>query len=96
MHSTETQRKLHAIFNGSPVCTEDRIYALSLSGKTQQDVATACGVSGAAVRMTLCDKLYSYNVASGLSAMTGLPLNKLWPDGRYSKPPRRRPFGNAA
>lgn len=41
------------------------------------------------VSNTIRGKIRSYNIASYLSVITGIPLSRMFPDGRYSQPPRR-------
>lgn len=41
------------------------------------------------VSNTIRGNITSYNIATFLSAVTNIPLNRMFPDGRYSQPPRR-------
>jgi lambda repressor-like predicted transcriptional regulator len=93
-----TDRKLTALFAAAPATGHDIAYALSLKGYTQRDVADRCDVAYQTVHEVIFSKGTSYNVASTISALLGVPMNRLWPDGRYSKPPRspRVPAAKAA
>lgn len=59
------------------------------AGWTQVSIAKHLGISSEAVTQTISSAASSYNVASFISSITGIPLNKLWPDGRYANPPKR-------
>ena len=88
MNTTATnQSKIREALNGNdsvmPAC---RIYALSLAGYTQAQLAREADVTPAAVNRVIHNTLDSYNIASCIAVALSVPLSKLWPDGRYSKP----------
>jgi len=87
MNSTISKR-IAAIFDGKGnVLPQDRLYLLALLGIAQQDIARELGVSHVTVHQTITDKCSSLNIATKIAEMTGVPLSKLWPDGRYNRPP---------
>jgi lambda repressor-like predicted transcriptional regulator len=67
----------------------DIIAALHKAGYPPARVADELGVSRALVSQVIHSSGTSYNVASFIASVTSLPLTRLWPDGRYSEPPRR-------
>lgn len=67
----------------------DIIAALHKAKHPPSKVADELGVNRSAVSMVIHGKSSSYNIASFISAVTKIPLNTLWPDGRYSAPPKR-------
>lgn len=69
----------------------DIICALSKAGYTQKQIALELGVHPSLPGAVIHDKATSYNCASYISAITQIPLNKLWPDGRYAQPRTTRP-----
>lgn len=85
-----TREKLYRIFDGSPVSGADRCWALVVAGVSQAELAEKLGVSRPAISQVLHDKDISYNVATTVAEATGLPLKRLWPDGRYNKSPAER------
>ncbi len=64
--------------------------ALIKSGWPPSKVARHLNVSTASVTTVTHGKISSYNIASFISSVTNIPLNTLWPCGRYSKPRVRR------
>lgn len=64
----------------------DIIAALTKAGHPATEVANDLEVDRSTVSLVIHSKGTSYNVASYISVVTGVPLNKLWPDGRYDKP----------
>lgn len=86
-----TREKLYRIFDGAgPVTAADRTWALSVVGSSQAEFADQLGVTRQTVSDVLRDKCTSYNVATALATTTGLTLNRLWPDGKYSESPAER------
>ncbi|HEY9200754.1 MAG TPA: hypothetical protein VIQ81_04070 [Gammaproteobacteria bacterium] len=63
--------------------------ALYKAGSSPGQAAKALGVQHNAVSQTIRGQIASYNIASHIAAVTNIPLNRLFPDGRYSQPPRR-------
>lgn len=68
----------------------DIIAALVKAGHPPCKVADDLSVTRTTVSQIIHSKQTSYNVASHISAVTKIPLSKLWPCGRYSKPHARR------
>ena len=69
----------------------DIIAALIKAGHPPSKVASDLKKDRSTVSLIIHGKGKSYNIASYISVVTGIPLNKLWPDGRYAKPtPRGR------
>lgn len=68
----------------------DIIAALIKAGHPPRQLADEMDVTPTTISQVIHSKQSSYNVASKISAVTGIPLNKLWPCGRYSKPHARR------
>jgi len=63
--------------------------ALVKKGYSVAKVAREAGVSGPMVSMVLHGQRRSYDVASRIAAITGLPLNRMFPDLRYAEPPKK-------
>jgi lambda repressor-like predicted transcriptional regulator len=73
----------------------DRAAALYKAGSSPSQVAKDLGLKQPnSVSQVLREQITSYNIASHVAAVTGVPLNRLFPSGRYAKPPRRS--GDAA
>lgn len=72
--------------------------ALYKAGWTPRKVQKKLGLKQHnSVSQTIRGQITSYNIASFVSVVTGIPLAKLFPDGRYSRPhPRRTPSRRAA
>ena len=68
----------------------DIIAALHKAGHPPSKVAVHLEVSPSAVSRVIRGLSTSYNVASYIAAVTHIPLNRLWSDGRYRKPSRRK------
>jgi len=68
----------------------DIIASLVKAGHPPSKVAADLGVSRPTVTKIIRSQESSYNVASYISSVTNIPLSKLWPCGRYSKPRARR------
>lgn len=64
--------------------------ALYKAGSSPTQVARDLGVKPATVSIVIRRKESSYNIASYLSVVTGIPLNRLFPDGRYNEPPKSK------
>ncbi len=91
MNTTTRLQKLHLIFDGKRQPTPaDRIWALSLAGVSQRQLAQELDVSIEAVSRVFHDKSASYNIASKIAAVTGLTLKRLWPCGKYDLSPAER------
>lgn len=84
------ERKIHTLISSGPVTGTDIAYALSLKGYSQAQVARECGVQPPVVCNVIHGSDTSYNVASYIAALLNQPMNRLWPDGRYSRAPRER------
>lgn len=67
----------------------DIIAALHKVGHPPSQVAQSLEVSPGTVSKVIHGNEKSYNVASYISSVTNIPLNRLWPDGRYAEPPKR-------
>jgi len=67
----------------------DIISALHKAGHTPTQCAKKLRVTPGAVSRVIHGDISSYNIASYISSVTNIPLNRLWPDGRYSVPPKR-------
>lgn len=65
--------------------------ALYKAGSSPNQIATQERTQSSFVSRVIRDQASSYRIASAISAATGIPLNRLWPDGRYNTPPRRVP-----
>ena len=63
----------------------DRNAALYKAGSSPSQVAAELGVRHNSVSQTIREQISSYKIASYLSAVTGIPLVQLFPDGRYAK-----------
>ena len=63
--------------------------AMIKAGWRTQKVADELGVKHSSVSQVVHSVYTSYNIASFISAKTGIPLNKLWPCGKYNQPPVR-------
>lgn len=86
-----TDQKLRALFAAGPVTGHEIAYALTLKGYSQTRVAELCGVTRGMVYQVLFRDERSHNVASKIAEILGQPLNRLWADGRYDRPPRAEP-----
>ncbi len=64
----------------------DIIAALTKAGYSQTGVAEKLGVSQPTVSGVIRGDDTSYDVATFIAAVTDIPMNRMWPDGRYSKP----------
>ena len=67
----------------------DIIAALHKAKYPPSKIAEELDVHRSSVSMVIHGNSTSYNVASFISAVTNIPLRKLWPDGRYKTPPKR-------
>lgn len=69
------------------------ICSISKAGYTQTKIADLLGMNSSSGRSTVSQVIHgksnSNNVATLISKITSIPLNKLWPDGRYDSPSRR-------
>ena len=63
--------------------------ALIKKGSSCTKIAEELGVAQCSVSMVIHSKDTSYNIATAIAAKTGIPLNKLWPCGKYAQPPIR-------
>ena len=66
----------------------DIIHALHRAGLSPSKVADALAVPRSVVSEVVRGTSTSYNVASYIASVTSIPLNRLFPDGRYNKPPK--------
>ncbi len=83
---------IHITDHSSGLHPADIICALTKAGYSQQKIATQLKVDRTLVNNVIHRRLTSYNVASYISAITDLPMSRMWPDGRYSKP-RNKEYG---
>ena len=60
--------------------------ALYKCGWPPGKVAKHLGKATPSISCVIRGTITSYNIASFISAKTNIPLNKLWPDGRYASP----------
>lgn len=67
----------------------DIIAALTKKGYTASSVARELEVDPSMVTRVIHGKKNSYNIATYIASVTSVPLRRLWPDGRYSTPPKR-------
>lgn len=67
----------------------DIIAALHKAEQPPVRVAERLAVSRSVVSGVIHGTTTSYNVASYISSVTNIHLRRLWPDGRYNKPPRQ-------
>jgi lambda repressor-like predicted transcriptional regulator len=71
----------------------DIIAALHKAEHPPVKVAETLDVARSTVSMVIHGNTTSFNIASHISTVTGIPLNRLWPDGRYCQ---ARKAGRAA
>jgi len=91
MNDSTAREKLYRVFDGKgPVTGTDRMWALSMAGVTQSELADELGITQAVISRVLRDDATSYNVAAALAEVTGLTLNRLWPCGKYAVAPAER------
>lgn len=62
--------------------------ALIKAGHPPSKIAEQLDVTPAAISQVIHGTRKSYNIASYISAVTNIPLNRLWPDGRYRHAPK--------
>lgn len=62
--------------------------ALYKAGTSPSQIANALDTQPSFVSRVIRGESTSYNVASLIAARTGIPLSRLWPDGRYNRPPK--------
>lgn len=67
----------------------DIIANLVKAGHPPSRVARDLGKAPGTVSQIIHGTSKSYDIASHISAVTSIPLKKLWPDGRYATPPKR-------
>lgn len=88
--TTINRKKIHQALNGNdPVTPEDIKYALSLANYTQARIARELECDKSSVAKVIAGERNSFNIASFIAVALGAPMNTLWADGRYSKPPKR-------
>lgn len=68
----------------------DIIASLIKCGHPPSKVASDLHKSRSMISMVIRGHRSSYDIASYIGAVTNIPLKRLWPDGRYNKPPRRK------
>lgn len=84
MNDSTTQTKIERLFASSHVTRQDRLYALHLKGWSQRQLADDLGLTKATVSVVMSGKATSQRVVMRLSEITGVPVNTLYPDGRYA------------
>jgi len=89
MNRNAITKKIHALLSAGDINASDIIYALSLAGHTQTSVSTKCGCTQQFVSGVINSNEKSFNVASYISSVLNVPLNRLWP-GQYNYTPRPR------
>jgi len=67
----------------------DIIATLHKTGYPPCKVADNLGVSRSSVSQVIRGTSTSYDIATYISSVTNKTLIRLWPDGRYNKPPKR-------
>jgi len=68
----------------------DIIASMQKAGHPPSKVADDRNVTRSAVSQVIRGSASSYDIATHISAVTCIPLNRLWPDGRYQQPQRER------
>ena len=63
--------------------------ALIKAGKPAVQIGRDLGLGRASVSSVIRGTGTSYRIACAISEATNIPLNKLWPDGRYNNPRHR-------
>ena len=63
--------------------------AIIKAGSSCTKIAEEIGVGQSTVSLVIHNQCTSYNIATSIAAKTGIPLNKLWPCGKYAQPPIR-------
>ena len=61
----------------------DIIAEIRKSGYTQTQIARETDTPVATVGQVIRGNTASYNVASFIAIVTGIPIDELWPDGNY-------------
>lgn len=84
-----TDKIISLLFEKAIIDSKDINYALHLKGIAPYQVAKECNASPEMIYMTISGNTTSYNIATFISSSLNVPLKKLWPDGRYNRPPRR-------
>lgn len=73
------------------------IYALMIkAGWPPSRVADHLGVQRSAVSQVIRNEARSHNIANFIAAVTKTPLNRMFPSGAYSHPPRQARHRRAA
>ncbi|HFE31890.1 MAG TPA: hypothetical protein ENJ17_01115 [Gammaproteobacteria bacterium] len=66
----------------------DIIAALQKAGYSQTRLAEQMGVYKTAINNVIHGRGTSHDIATTIATITKIPMNRMWPDGRYNKPPR--------
>lgn len=80
MNDTAALEKTKAVFALSKPSPNDIMYALSLHGSSVRSVANELGVTYQSVSDVIHARRKSTNVATKVSAIIGVPVNKIWPN----------------
>ena len=64
----------------------DIIAALNKAGYSQTRIAAHLRIAQPTVGNVIRGIDTSYDVATFISSVTNIPMNRMWPDGRYDKP----------
>lgn len=75
----DIRRRLDAIFDGGPVCAEDRRYALRLRGIEHREIADEVGTWRGVVSETLAGVRPGHRVRHAVARRVGVPVERLWP-----------------
>lgn len=61
--------------------------ALYKAGSSPSQIAAHEQTQASFVSRVIRGSDSSYRIATQIAAVTGIPMNRLWPDGRYDRPP---------
>ena len=61
----------------------DIIAEIKKSGYTLTKISKETGTTPTAVSQVVQGNMTSYNIASFIAIVTGIPIDELWPDGNY-------------
>ncbi len=84
MNSAKPYRKQRIRAKSPRQVVLSRQFALYRAGKTQKAIAIELNVSPAAIAAVLSGAATSQRIAEHLSKVTGIGLDKLYPDNRYT------------
>lgn len=61
--------------------------ALYKAGSSPGEIANEEETQPSFIARVIRGQASSYRIATAIAAKTGIPMNRLWPDGRYDRPP---------